>query len=123
MHTGSYGLHCVLLCDARGIASKGRVNRTAHTTSLHYRRFINVAECIDTPSLALRPRDIVKVGLHMGRTFSRVILTLWRPRRCGSPRCMEKLIALMNLCCDQPAEDRHTSEKEGSFPGKFCSPG
>jgi hypothetical protein len=91
------------------------VNGTAHATGLHYRRLMNVTECIDTPSLALRPRYIVKLALHM-RAFSRVIPTL------GSPRRMEELRNSIRWCSDEKNASRYTSEKEGSLPVKFCSP-
>jgi len=91
MHAGSYRLHWMLLKDVGRVASKGWINSTARATDLHYRWLVDVAECIDASSLALRPSYIVKLGLHMGRAFNRVIPTLGSPWWCGSPCSMEEL--------------------------------
>ena len=91
MHAGSYRLHWMLLKDVGRVASKGWINSTARATDLHYRWLVDVAECIDASSLALRPSYIVKLGLHMGRALNRVIPTLGSPWWCGSPCSVEEL--------------------------------
>jgi hypothetical protein len=123
MHARCDGLYCMLLRYVGGVTGKGRVNGTAHAAGLHYRRLINVAESVDTPSLALRPSYIVKLGLDMRRALSRIIPTLRSPGWRGSPCSMEELSKSTKRSCDKRIARPHTSEKDGSFPGKFCSPG